>query len=90
MLYAPGLTDIDTVRVVCQAVTKPVNVLAVPGLTVAQLSEAGARRISLGSKLTTYAFGMLRKAAREMLDEGSFGFSRDGMPFGELQAMFSK
>lgn len=90
VLYAPGLTDIETVRTVCLAVTKPVNVLAVPGFTVAQLSEAGARRISLGSKLTTYAFGMLRKAAREILDEGSFGFARDGMPFGELQVMFSK
>ncbi len=90
VLYAPGLTDIETVRAVCQAVAKPVNVLAVPGFTVAQLAEAGARRISLGSKLTTYAFGMLRNAAREMLDQGSFGFSRDGMPFGELQAMFSR
>ncbi|MGO4838407.1 isocitrate lyase/phosphoenolpyruvate mutase family protein, partial [Rhizobiaceae sp. 2RAB30] len=49
VLYAPGLTDIETVRTVCQAVTKPVNVLAVPGFTVAQLAEAGARRISLGS-----------------------------------------
>jgi 2-methylisocitrate lyase-like PEP mutase family enzyme len=90
VLYAPGLADIETVRKVCAAVTKPVNVLAVPGMTVAALKDAGAKRISLGSKLTNYAFGAVEKAAREMLDQGSFEFSRDGMSFARLQAMFSK
>ena len=89
VLYAPGLPDIETVRKVCSAVSKPVNVLAVPGFTVDALALAGARRISLGSKLTTHAYGMMRKAAKEMLEAGTFEFSRDGMPFAELQAMFS-
>src|SRR5690606_27210528 len=77
VLYAPGLTDIETVRLICASVTRPVNVLAVPDLSVAALSDAGAKRISVGSKLTNYAFGMLEKVSREMLDEGTFGFSRD-------------
>ena len=89
VLYAPGITDIETVRRICSAVSKPVNVLVVPGFTVSELGQAGARRISLGSKLTTYAFGMLQKASREMLDSGTFEFSRDGMAFGALQTMFS-
>ncbi|NGN42832.1 isocitrate lyase/phosphoenolpyruvate mutase family protein [Mesorhizobium sp. CGMCC 1.15528] len=89
VLYAPGLTDIETVRKICSAVSKPVNVLVVPGFTVDGLAQAGAKRISLGSKLTTYAFGMLQKASREMLDKGTFEFSRDGMAFGALQTMFS-
>jgi 2-methylisocitrate lyase-like PEP mutase family enzyme len=62
----------------------------VPGFTVANLAEAGARRISLGSKLTTYSFGMLQKASREMLEEGTFDFAREGMPFAKLQGMFTK
>ena len=70
--------------------SKPVNVLAVPGFTVADLAKAGAKRISLGPKLTTFAFGMLETAAREMLQDGTFGFTRAGMPFGKLQALFSK
>jgi 2-methylisocitrate lyase-like PEP mutase family enzyme len=90
VLYAPGLTDIEAVRILCSSVSKPVNVLVVPGFTVANLAEAGAKRISLGSKLTTYAFGMLQKASREMLEEGTFDFSRDAMPFAKLQGMFSK
>lgn len=90
VLYAPGLSDIETVRAICSAVSKPVNVLVVPGFTVKNLAEAGAKRISLGSKLTTYAFGMLQKASHEMLDEGTFDFARDGMPFAKLQGMFTK
>ena len=90
VLYAPGIADVETVRTICSAVSKPVNVLAVPGFTVKALAEAGARRISLGSKLANYAFGMVERASREMLDEGTFGFSRDAMAFGRLQALFGK
>jgi 2-methylisocitrate lyase-like PEP mutase family enzyme len=90
VLYAPGLTDVETVRTICSAVSKPVNVLVVPGFTLANLAEAGAKRISLGSKLTTYAFGMLQKASQEMLEKGTFDFARDGMPFAKLQGMFTK
>lgn len=88
VLYAPGIQDIGIVRQICSAVSKPVNVLARPHFTLAELAEAGAKRISVGSGLTTYAFGMLQKAARGMIDEGSFAFMRESMPFAELQALF--
>ena len=89
VLYAPALPDVETVRTVCSSVSKPVNVLVRPGFTVDALREAGAKRLSLGSKLTTAAFGAVRNAAREMLDDGSFEFSRSEMPFAELQKLFS-
>lgn len=90
VVYAPGLSDIETIATICRALSPtPVNVLGVPQLTVAQLSQAGVRRISLGSKLTNAAFGAVRRAARQMLDEGSFAFARDGMPFDELQTLFT-
>ncbi|PSM16912.1 MULTISPECIES: isocitrate lyase/PEP mutase family protein [Nitratireductor] len=89
VLYAPALADIETVRTVCAAVSRPVNVLAVPGLSVAELAAAGVKRISLGSKLTIAAFGAVEAAAREMLDEGSFEFSRGGPSFATLQNLFS-
>ncbi|MBO6724831.1 MAG: isocitrate lyase/phosphoenolpyruvate mutase family protein [Rhizobiaceae bacterium] len=89
VLYAPALPDVETVRTVCSSVPKPVNVLVRPGFTVDALREAGAKRLSLGSKLTTAAFGAVRNAAREMLDDGSFEFSRNEMPFAELQKLFS-
>jgi 2-methylisocitrate lyase-like PEP mutase family enzyme len=89
VLYAPGISDIAVVRTICQSVSRPVNVLAVPQLTMTQLNEAGARRISLGSKLTNYAFASLEKASREMLDDGTFTFAREATPFATLQNLFS-
>jgi 2-methylisocitrate lyase-like PEP mutase family enzyme len=88
VLYAPGLSDIETVRKICAAVSKPVNVLAVPGFTLDNLREAGAIRISLGSKLSTAALGAVRRAIDEMLATGSFEFARQATPFGELQKLF--
>jgi 2-methylisocitrate lyase-like PEP mutase family enzyme len=38
VLYAPGIADVASVRAVCQAVTRPVNVLAVPDFTVPALT----------------------------------------------------
>lgn len=90
VLYAPGLSSIDMVRTVCASVSKPVNVLAVPGFSMAELAAAGAKRISVGSKLATTAFGAVRRAAVEMLEAGTFDYARDAMGYGDLQALFSK
>lgn len=90
VLYAPGISDMETVKTICASVTKPVNVLAVPGFSVAELAQAGVRRISVGSKLTAVAFGAVRRAAAEMLNQGTFDYAREAMPFAELQAMFLK
>jgi 2-methylisocitrate lyase-like PEP mutase family enzyme len=89
VLYAPGITDIEMVRTICSSVSKPVNILAVPAFTVAELAKAGAKRISLGSKLTNYTFGALERASKEILESGSFAFSRDAMAYDRLQKMFS-
>jgi len=71
-LYAPGLRTVEEIRVVCAAVAKPVNVLAVPGLTVAEVVEAGAQRISVGGGLTWVAAKALADAAMSLRDEGDF------------------
>jgi 2-methylisocitrate lyase-like PEP mutase family enzyme len=89
VLYAPGIGDVETVAKICSAVSKPVNVLATPGFTLADLAKAGAKRISLGSSLATYCYGMLQTASRELLEQGTFGFTRSGMPFRTVQTMFA-
>lgn len=90
VLYAPGISDIEIVRTICSAVTRPVNVMARPGFTIADLAQAGVKRISLGPWLTNFAFGMLETAAREIQQDGTFGFTRAAMPFGKLQELFSR
>jgi 2-methylisocitrate lyase-like PEP mutase family enzyme len=87
VLYAPGLPDLAAIRAVCAAVApKPVNVLCGGRRTwpVAELAEAGVRRVSVGSALACAALGAFLRAAREIRERGSFGFTRDSASFGEL------
>src|SRR3712207_1549909 len=48
VLYAPGLSSPEEIRAVCSAVSRPVNVLALPHLKFAEIAEAGAQRVSVG------------------------------------------
>jgi 2-methylisocitrate lyase-like PEP mutase family enzyme len=79
VLYAPGLQTLDEVRQVAGALRKPVNVLApvLKGVTVAQLAEAGAKRISTGGALARAAVTALLRAGAEMLNQGGFGWTSD-------------
>jgi 2-methylisocitrate lyase-like PEP mutase family enzyme len=70
VLYAPGLSSGEEIRTVCEAVSKPVNVLALPGLTVGEIAAAGGRRISVGSGLTWVAVGAMASAAEQIRDSG--------------------
>ena len=77
VLFAPGLPDLDAVRAVCSAVSKPFNFMAgIPGksFTVAELEAAGVRRISLATSLYRAAMTGFLDAAREVKDKGSFGY----------------
>ena len=72
VLYAPGLESAAEIRAVCDAVSKPVNVLARRGLTFATIAEAGAQRISVGGSLTWTTVNALADAATEIRDRGDF------------------
>lgn len=71
-LYAPGLRSAGEIRAVCQAVSKPVNVLARPDLTMREIVDAGARRVSVGGALTWSAVEAFAAAAEKIRDEGDF------------------
>jgi len=89
VLYAPGLRTREEVAEVVRSVDRPVNVLMGPGgATVAELAALGVRRISVGGSLYRAAIGGLMRAARELKGQGSFGFTADAMPHGELDAAF--
>jgi 2-methylisocitrate lyase-like PEP mutase family enzyme len=72
VLYAPGLGTVEEIRTVCDAVSKPVNALAVPELSFAQLAEAGAQRVSVGGALTWVAAKAFADAATAIRDHGDF------------------
>jgi len=89
VLYAPGLPDLESVRAVCAAVDRPVNVLASAGQTLTELRACGVRRVSVGSALSRAALGCVRRAALEVLEQGTFTFAAAGIPYGELNALMS-
>lgn len=87
VLMAPGLPDLDAVRAVCAAVKKPVNFMAgIRGksFSVAALEAAGVRRISLATSLYRAAMTGLIAAAREVHDQGSFGYIEHSLATPEL------
>jgi 2-methylisocitrate lyase-like PEP mutase family enzyme len=87
VLMAPGLPDLDAVRAVCSALSKPVNFMAgIKGksFTVAALAEAGVKRVSLATSLYRAAMTGLLAAAKEVADHGTFGYLDDALATGDL------
>jgi len=93
VLYAPGLPDLDAIRTVCSEVDKPLNVLMGlqgPRYSVHDISNAGARRISVGGSFARAAMGALKRAADEVLQSGTFDYAKDAIPDAELAQMMSQ
>jgi 2-methylisocitrate lyase-like PEP mutase family enzyme len=72
VLYAPGLRTPAEIRAVCDAVSKPVNVLALPRLSMNEIVDAGAQRVSVGGSLTWAAVNAMAAAAVDIRDRGDF------------------
>ena len=75
VLYAPGVTDAGDIRRLVESVDLPVNVLALPGApTVTELAELGVKRISVGGGFSLVGIGAVVEAAREFLEQGTYGY----------------
>jgi 2-methylisocitrate lyase-like PEP mutase family enzyme len=85
-LYAPGLrSNADIVAVVKAVAPKPVNVLVGNDFTtVAELADAGVRRISVGGALARAAWSGFLEAAREIAEQGTFTSLARAVPFAEI------
>ncbi|AHF66379.1 MULTISPECIES: isocitrate lyase/PEP mutase family protein [Pseudomonas] len=92
VLYAPGLRTREEVIAVVRAVApRPVNVLMGLGgvtLSVAELSECGVKRISVGSSMARAAWGALYRAAEEVRTQGTFSYADQALPFHRLNTLF--
>jgi 2-methylisocitrate lyase-like PEP mutase family enzyme len=93
VLMAPGLPDLDAVRAVCAALSKPVNFMAgIKGrsFTVAALTEAGVKRISLATSLYRAAMTGLVKAAKEVAETGTFAYLDETLATPALNAFMQQ
>ncbi|MGO1078131.1 isocitrate lyase/PEP mutase family protein [Inquilinus sp. CA228] len=92
VLYAPGVTDRDGIATLVRAVDRPVNMvtgLTETSFTVAELTEIGVKRISVGGSLARAALGAFLRAARVIRDHGSFSYAATAIPDEDLRRLFS-
>src|SRR6266702_2342630 len=91
-LYAPGVSKPDEIAQIVKTVApKPVNVL-VSGfnhqLSVSQLADLGARRISVGSGLALAAWAAFLRATQDIKTNGTFNLLSDNAPSADLNELF--
>lgn len=92
-IFVPGASDAETIAELVRSVDAPLNIvagLAGDPLTFAEYQGLGVRRVSIGGSLARATFGLVRRAAREMLDGGRFDFSGDAVPHEEINRAFGR
>jgi 2-methylisocitrate lyase-like PEP mutase family enzyme len=91
VLFAPGLASKQDIVAVVSSLDRPVNVImGLQGvrLSLAELSEIGVKRISVGSALSRAALGAFLRAGREMRERGTFAFADEAVSYREINATF--
>ncbi|HEX6115601.1 MAG TPA: isocitrate lyase/phosphoenolpyruvate mutase family protein [Solirubrobacterales bacterium] len=77
VLYAPRLPSAGEIRAIREATSKPLNVLAAPGLSVAEIVDAGGQRVSVGGRLAWVAINAMAAAAEELRAGGDLPADAD-------------
>jgi 2-methylisocitrate lyase-like PEP mutase family enzyme len=88
-VFVPGLADAETIRKIAAAVPLPLNVLAGPATPdAATLQSLGVRRVTVGSSAMRRTLGVLRSIAEELLESGTFSFTREpSVSYAEANAL---
>jgi 2-methylisocitrate lyase-like PEP mutase family enzyme len=90
-LFVPGLQNLDTLGALTAASPLPINAMAGPGgPTVGELTAVGVRRISVGTALAQAAYGVAERAARELLQAGTYHTLDQAVSYPELNALCAR
>lgn len=90
VLYAPGVANRDEIATIVRSLDWPVNVvmgLRGAAFSVQELSQLGVRRISVGSALCRAAYGEFLRAAKEMLERGTFTYAENTVSVKDISAL---
>ncbi len=90
VLYAPGICSLVELKQVTSELKTPFNALATSfrDVSVNELAEAGAKRVSIGGALNWAAVNPILKAGKEMLEKGTFNWTAEMAPNGEVKKLF--
>ncbi|MFE7955620.1 isocitrate lyase/phosphoenolpyruvate mutase family protein [Streptomyces sp. NPDC057413] len=87
-IFVPGAVAPVAVKALAEGIDAPLNVMAGPGApSVAELAALGVARVSIGSGIAQAAHAVVRRAAQELLGEGTYGALAGGLDYGELNAL---
>jgi 2-methylisocitrate lyase-like PEP mutase family enzyme len=90
-MFVPGVVDAETIGRLVKVIDGPLNIMAMPGApTAPQLGKLGVARLSVGPGVAQVALAAAQRAARELLEEGTYRALEAGLPFAELNAMFAQ
>ncbi len=90
-LFVPGLVEPEAIRRIAAAVSLPLNIMAHAGApSTGELAKLGVARVSVGPMITLGAMAYIRRAAAELLGEGTYRSLTDVMPYAEANGMFGR
>jgi 2-methylisocitrate lyase-like PEP mutase family enzyme len=90
-VFVPGVVDIGTIAELVRAIEGPLNVMAMPGAPSAkQLGKIGVARVSVGPWVAQAALATALRAARELVEQGTYTSLETSLPFAELNTMFAE
>jgi 2-methylisocitrate lyase-like PEP mutase family enzyme len=90
-LYAPGFKERDEIKAIVECVApKPSNILigGAISLTMRDAESLGARRVSVGGAFARAAWGGFIRAAKELIEKGTFDELATATSYAELQKLF--
>jgi len=91
-VFAPGVSDRDTIAKLVKAIAAPLNILISSGCpSLAELEEMGVARVSAGSAVMRATLGLVRRIGKELMERGTYDSLFDGaIPFADLNRMMGR
>src|SRR5262249_7430169 len=90
-IFVAGVTDKSTIAALVREIGGPMAIGVGGGqqpLTAPRPASQGGQRVSIGGSLARATFALIRRAATEMAQEGTFSFASEQIPDAELSTFF--
>ena len=89
--FVPGLVQLDKIQQIVESVDLPLNVLATRGVAnIPEIERTGAKRLSVGARLSEAVFGRLKQLATRLIHDRSVeGLFAESLSFAEINQLLS-
>jgi 2-methylisocitrate lyase-like PEP mutase family enzyme len=90
-IFVPGVSQLAEIQVLCEKITLPVNVMALPSLpALAELNGLGVKRLSAGIAISIAVLGEAQRLAQAFLESGNSSdlFTPNSLNYQAMNAMF--